>query len=122
MTQPILAPPIEEQTTRALGEAALDTLFRKARTYSTWLDKPVSESLLREVYDLAKMGPTSANLAPARFVFVTTPEAKERLLPALAPQNVEKTRTAPVVVIIAHDMELYEHAPRLFPHADVRAY
>jgi 3-hydroxypropanoate dehydrogenase len=122
MTQMNLAPHSAEQSTRSVGEEALDILFRKARTHNTWLEKPVSESLLQEVYDLAKMGPTSANLAPARFVFVTTPEAKERLLPALAPQNVEKSRTAPVVVIIAYDTEFYEHAPRLFPHADVRAY
>lgn len=101
---------------------ALDVLFRNARTYNAWLDRPVSEGLLREVYDLARMGPTSANLAPARFVFLTTAVAKERLLPALAPQNVEKSRTAPVVALIAHDMAFYELAPRLFPHADVRAY
>jgi 3-hydroxypropanoate dehydrogenase len=68
------------------------------------------------------MGPTSANLAPARFVFLTTPEAKERLIPGLAPLNVEKSRTAPVVVIVAYDTEFYEQAPRLFPHADMRSF
>ena len=72
------------------------------------------------MYDLAKMGPTSANLTPARFVFLTTSEAKERLIPALAPGNVEKSGTAPVVAIIAYDTEFYEQAPRLFPHMDMR--
>ena len=101
-------------------EEALDRLFREARTYNGWLDRPVSEDLLHEVYDLAKMGPTSANLTPARFVFLTTSEAKERLIPALAPGNVEKSGTAPVVAIIAYDTEFYEQAPRLFPHMDMR--
>jgi 3-hydroxypropanoate dehydrogenase len=111
-----------ERETRPVSEHALDALFRDARTHNVWLDKPVSESQLREVYALAKMGPTSANLAPARFVFLTTPEAKERLIPGLAPLNVEKSRTAPVVAIVAYDTEFYEQAPRLVPHADVRSY
>jgi 3-hydroxypropanoate dehydrogenase len=110
------------ETQESIGERALDTLFRTARTHNAWLDKPVSEALLREVYDLAKMGPTSANLTPARFLFLTTPEAKERLVPALMPQNVEKTRTAPVVVVIAYDTEFYEQAPKLFPHMDIRPW
>jgi 3-hydroxypropanoate dehydrogenase len=112
----------DERETRPVSEGGLDALFREARTHNAWLDKPVSESLLQEAYDLAKMGPTSANLAPARFVFLTTPEAKERLIPGLAPLNVEKSRTAPVVVIIAYDTEFYEQAPRLFPHADMRSF
>lgn len=116
------APLTDEPKTHAIGEEALDTLFRQARTHSAWLDKPIPESLLREVYDLAKMGPTSANLAPARFVFLTTPQAKERLLPALPPQNAEKSRTAPIVAIIAYDTEFYEQGPKLFPHADVRPW
>ena len=112
----------EDQRTRALGDEAHNTLFREARTYNGWLDKPVPESLLRDAYDLAKFGPTSANLTPARFVFLTTPEAKERLVPALAPLNVDKTRAAPAVTIIAYDTEFYEKAGRLFPHADMRSY
>ena len=111
-----------DQGTRRLDDAALDTLFRNARTYTKWLDRPISADLLREVYALTKLAPTSANLAPARFVFLTTTEAKERLLPALAPTNVEKSRTAPVVAVIAYDLEFYEQAPRLFPHADMRSY
>lgn len=112
-------------STRAItsvGREALDILFRNARTHNAWLDRPVPESLLREAYDLTRMGPTSANLAPARFVFLTTAAAKERLLPALAPQNVEKSRTAPVVALIAYDTAFYEFAPWLFPHTDVRSY
>ncbi len=112
----------EELPARALGGEALDTLFREARTHNVWLDKPIPEGLLQQVYDLAKMGPTSANLTPARFVFLTTTEAKERLLPVLAPQNVEKSRTAPAVLIVAYDTEFYEKAPLLFPHADARAW
>lgn len=118
MTTPLL----NEGQERRVGEAALDRLFREARTYTAWRDKPVPESLLREIYELAKMGPTSANQTPARFVFLTTPQAKERLLPALAANNVEKSRTAPVVVIIAYDLEFYEKAPKLFPHVDARAW
>ncbi len=77
--------------------------------------------LLKEVYSLAALAPTSANSSPARFVFITTPEAKERLLPALAPGNVEKTKTAPVTVIIAYDIEFHERLPQLFPARDMRS-
>jgi 3-hydroxypropanoate dehydrogenase len=104
---------------RVSGES-LDRLFRHARTHSAWRPEPVSVELLREIYELARLGPTSANGSPARFVFLTTPEAKERLLPALMPGNVEKTRSAPVTVIVAWDTEFYDHLPRLFPHADFR--
>lgn len=107
---------------RRLDDAGLDLLFREARTHTHWLPRPVPVELLREVYNLARMGPTSANLAPARFVFLTTEAARARLLPALAPGNVEKSRTAPVVVIIAYDTEFYENAPRLFPHTDARSW
>ena len=105
-----------------ISKDALDKIFRKARTFSTWLPKSVPTELLREVYELAKMGPTSANSSPARFLFLTTPESKARLVPALAPGNVEKTKAAPVTVIVAWDTEFYEHLPKLFPHADMRAH
>jgi 3-hydroxypropanoate dehydrogenase len=108
--------------TNRISREALDQLFRDGRTHVAWLPKTVPVQLLREVYDLAKMGPTSANGSPARFVFITTTEAKNRLLPVLAPLNVEKTRSAPVTVIVAWDTEFYEHLPRLFPHADMRSY
>lgn len=103
-----------------ISEQALDQLFREARTFSAWLPEPVPVETLREVYELARLGPTSANASPARFVFLTTPEAKARLLPALMPGNVEQTEAAPVTVIVAWDSEFYEQLPRLFPQADFR--
>src|SRR6266542_2434611 len=110
---------MEEQRpmTNMLGDEALDQLFRKARTHSTWLEKPVTDDTLRQLYDVMKLGPTSANGSPARFVFVRSPEAKERLRPILAPGNVEKTMTAPVTVIIAYDLLFFEKLPKLFPHS-----
>lgn len=100
-----------------IDETALDTLFREARTHATWQPKPVTEQTLRELYDLLKWAPTSANAAPARFAFLRSKEAKERLRPALAPLNVEKTMTAPVTVIVGYDMKFYEQLPKLFPHS-----
>ena len=105
-----------------ISEAALDVIFRQARTHSAWLGKPVGDDLLRAVYDLAKLGPTSANCSPARVVFLTTPAAKERLAPALSPGNVDQVRQAPVTAIVAWDNEFYEHLPRLFPFADARSW
>jgi 3-hydroxypropanoate dehydrogenase len=110
------------QSTNRINDDALDQIFRNARTHSAWLPKPVPVEILREAYDLARMGPTSANSSPARFLFLTTPEAKERLKPALAPLNVEKTMAAPVTVIVAWDTEFYEKLPKLVPHRDVRSY
>jgi len=106
----------------SISDDALDQLFREARTHSAWLPEPVPTELLRHAYELARLGPTSANGSPGRFVFVTTPEAKARLLPALATGNVEKTKTAPVTVIIAYDREFYEKLPKLFPQADARSW
>jgi 3-hydroxypropanoate dehydrogenase len=100
-----------------LSDEVLDRLFRKARTFSTWLDRAVSDATLREIYDLAKWGPTSANASPARFLFLRSRSARERLRPALAPGNVEKTMTAPVTVIVAYDLKFYEKLPKLFPHS-----
>lgn len=107
---------------RPLDPQALDQLFRSARTHIAWQDKPVSEETLRRLYDLLKWGPTAANSCPARFVFVTTPEGKARLKPALAEGNVDKTMQAPVTVIVARDLEFYEHLPKLFPHTDARSW
>jgi 3-hydroxypropanoate dehydrogenase len=106
----------------SISEEALNQLFRDARTHSAWRSEPVPVELLHKIYDLACLGPTSANASPARFLFLTTPDAKERLKPALMPLNVEKTMTAPVTVIIAWDTEFHEKLPRLFPHADMRSY
>jgi len=102
---------------KVLNDEALDQLFRAARTHNAWLDKPVGDDTLRQVYDLMKWGPTSANSCPARFVFLRSQQAKERLRPALAPGNVEKTMKAPVTVIVAYDLLFYEKLPRLFPHS-----
>jgi len=105
-----------------ISQEALDQLFHEARTHSTWLPEPVSVELLRKAYELARLGPTSANASPARFAFLTTPGAKALLKPVLSPGNVDKTMAAPVTVIIAWDTEFHEHLPRLFPHADLRSY
>jgi len=111
-----------ESLPNTISNEALDQLFREARTPSAWLPKPVPTAVLREAYELSRMAPTSANASPARFVFITTPEAKKRLVPALAPLNVEKTQSAPVTAIIAWDTAFYDHLPKLFPHADMRSY
>ena len=108
-------------TTAASTRPTLDArgrelLFTGARTYSAWLDIPVSDAALRELYDLLKWGPTSANSNPARFVFLRTKEAKARLLPTLAPGNIDKTVKAPVTVIVAYDLKFYEKLAKLFPH------
>jgi len=101
---------------RMLDDQGLDLLFREARSHSAWLDKPVSDDTLRQLYDLLKWGPTSSNSSPARFVFLRSREAKERLRPALAAGNLAKTMAAPVTVIIAYDLKFYEKLPKLFPH------
>jgi len=105
-----------ENMKHALNKEALDQLFREARTFNKFLDRPVSDQVLRELYELMKFGPTSANLAPARILFLRSKEARERLRPALAAGNVDKTMAAPVTAIIAYDDKFYELAPRLFPH------
>ncbi len=106
----------------ALTDDALDVLFRKARTHSAWLDRPVDDALLRQVYELARMGPTSANMSPMRVVFVKSREAKERLRPALDAGNVAKTMAAPVTAVVGMDLHFYEKLPQLFPHVDARAW
>jgi 3-hydroxypropanoate dehydrogenase len=102
-----------------LDDAALDLLFRQARTHTAWLEKPVSDEVLRNLYDLMKWGPTSANSCPARIVFLRTPEAKQRLLPALSRGNVDKTMKAPVTAIVAHDRKFYTRLAELFPQSPV---
>jgi 3-hydroxypropanoate dehydrogenase len=105
-----------------LSETALDQLFRQARTYNAFLDKPVSDELLQRAYELAKFGPTSANCSPMRVVFLKSKEAKEKLSPFLSEGNRAKTMAAPVTAIVATDHEFYEKLPRLFPHADARSW
>ena len=103
-----------------ISQSALNQLFHEAHTLSAWLPQPVPLPLLKEIYNLARLGPTSANSQPGRFLFITTDEAKARLLPAMAAGNQEKTRTAPVTVLVAWDTEFYDHLPRVFPHANFR--
>jgi nitroreductase len=100
-----------------LDAAALDQLFREARTYNAFSDRPVPPEKLQAVYELAKMGPTSANVSPGRFVFVTTPEGKEMLLPHVSNSNRPKTAKAPVNVIVCYDLEFAQQMPFLFPHS-----
>jgi 3-hydroxypropanoate dehydrogenase len=104
-------------TGKPLPGEALDQLFRSARTFSYWLDTPVSDATLHQLYELFKLGPTSANGSPARILFLRTQEARQRLVPALAPANVEKVFSAPVTAIIGYDLRFYEQMPKLFPHA-----
>src|SRR5512135_1721844 len=105
-----------------LADAALDQLFRNARTYNAWLSKPVPPETLRALYDLMKWGPTSANTCPLRIVFVQSREAKERLVACMNPGNADKTRQAPVTAVLGMDMEFHEKLPRLFPHTDARSW
>lgn len=107
---------------QALPDSSLDTLFREARSFSYWQDKPVSEDQLKALYELFKMGPTAANSCPARVVFVSSEEAKQRLKPCLAEGNVDKSMSAPVVAIIGMDLEFHEKLPVLFPHTDARSW
>ena len=103
-----------------LDDDALDLLLREARTHNGWLDKPVADEQLHELYELMKWGPTSANSSPSRIVFVRSAEAKERLKPALSEGNLAKTMSAPVTAIIAFDVRFWTHLPKLFPHQDMR--
>ena len=102
---------------RPLSDIALAQLFTEARTRNAWSDRPVPEALLRQLYDLTKFGPTAVNNTPARFIFVTSPEAKARLSPLMSEGNRAKTLQAPVNVIIGHDIDFHEQLPKLFPHA-----
>ena len=95
---------------------AQSLLFREARTHNQWQDKPVTDEQIHELYDLLKFGPTSANSSPARFVFIRTPEGKEKLRPALSSGNTDKTMSAPVTAIVAYDPKFFEKLPKLFPH------
>ena len=106
-----------------LDNAALDQLFREARTHRYWLDKPVSDALLADVYNLARVGATSANCCPLRVVFIKSAGAKERLKPHLSRGNVDKTMAAPVTAIFAYDRLFFEHMPKLAPHdPDARSW
>lgn len=105
-----------------LSQSVLDTLFLHARTHNGWLDRPVDDAVLRRIWNLARMGPTSANCSPMRVVFVKSAEAKARLLPALMEGNRAKTLAAPVTAIFGNDSQFYDLLPKLFPHTDARAW
>jgi 3-hydroxypropanoate dehydrogenase len=108
--------------TPRLSDAALDQLFRTARTYNGFRDEPVGDDKLHALYELMKWGPTSANGCPMRVVFARSPEAKEKLRPALSPGNLDKTMKAPVTAIIGRDLDFFEHLPRLYPATDARSW
>lgn len=108
--------------TERLPDADLSQLFGDARTHNAWLENDVPDSLLHELVKLVELGPTSANCSPSRFVFVKSPEAKERLKPYLSEGNREKTMRAPVCAIIGYDLDFYEHLPTLFPHTDAKSW
>jgi 3-hydroxypropanoate dehydrogenase len=99
-----------------------EQLFDNARTHNGFTPEPIPEATLHQLYDMMKWGPTSANCSPARFIFVTTPEAKAKLLEGMSPGNQDKTKAAPVTVIIGMDMAFYEQLPKLFPHADAKSW
>ena len=101
-------------TTSHVAQAALDQLFFNARTANGFVDKPVPVALLQEAYDIAKMGATSMNTQPTRYVFLNSVESRARLLPAMSPGNLDKTREAPVTVIVAYDTRFYEHMPQIW--------
>lgn len=105
-----------------LNDTTLDTLFRHARTHNEWLDKPVSDQQVQQIYELMKWAPTSANCSPARIVFAKSDGAREKLAACMSSGNAAKTRQAPVTAIIGMDMEFYEKLPQLFPHADARSW
>ncbi|PJB70217.1 MAG: malonic semialdehyde reductase [Alphaproteobacteria bacterium CG_4_9_14_3_um_filter_47_13] len=107
---------------KIIDDHGLDLLFREARTYNGWEERDVSDVLIQALYDLMKWGATSANCCPARFVFVKSKEAKEKLKPHLMEGNVEKTMAAPVTVIIGYDLEFYEHLGFLFPQTDAKSW
>lgn len=107
---------------KILDDRSLDVLFRDARSHNTWQDHEVADVLLRAVYDLMKFGPTAANSCPARFVFVKSADAKERLKPHLDQGNVNKVMTSPVTVIIGYDLKFYDQLPKLFPHTNARSW
>ena len=107
----------------SLDAAAIDLLFREARSHNKFTDEPVTDEQLRELFEILKMGPTSANCSPARFLFLRTKEAKQKLAPALSSGNHDKTMAAPVTVIVAYDPKFYDHLPQLFPHnLDARSW
>ncbi|GLS27596.1 malonic semialdehyde reductase [Marinibactrum halimedae] len=108
--------------TTPLNDAALAQLFTDAHTHTSWQEKSIPEEVLHQLYDLVKVGSTSANCCPARFVFIASDEGREKLKPCLSSGNVEQTMSAPCTIIVAYDEEFYEELPTLFPYADARSW
>ncbi|MGQ8364572.1 malonic semialdehyde reductase [Glaciecola sp. 1036] len=108
--------------TEPLNDAALAQLFTEAHTHTSWLDRAIPQQILTQLYDLTKLGPTSANCCPARFVFLLSEESIEKLKPCLSSGNLEQTISAPCTVIVAYDSEFYEQLPTLFPYADAKSW
>jgi 3-hydroxypropanoate dehydrogenase len=106
----------------SIEDGSLAAMFREARTFTHWLDRPVSKAIVEAAFELACLGPTSGNCQPLRLVLVHSPEAKGRLLPCVSSGNYEKVRTAPITAIVAYDREFFELLPRLYPHTDARAW
>ena len=115
-------PDIANHRVRKLEQPALDQLFLEAHTQRQWLDRPLSDAVLKEAYDLARMAPTSANCQPLRIHFVRSAAAKERLRPCLSKSNLQQTMTAPATAIFAADVEFYEFLPKLYPQADAKSW
>lgn len=113
---------MQQESHNSLDEPALHQLFLSARTHGKWLDREIPDAVLRRLVDTLKMGPTSANSSPARFLFVKSGEAKERLKPYLSAGNAAKTMQAPVCAIIGYDLAFHEQLPKLFPHTDARSW
>lgn len=111
-----------EPRDKPVSDSCLDQVFREARTRYAWEDREVPEATIQALYELMKWGPTSANGQPGRYLFLTSPEAKERLRPLLIESNVDKTMSAPVVCLIGHDLEFYEHLPTQFPHTPAKSW
>ena len=107
---------------QSLEQSALSQLFIDARTHNSWQDKPVTDEQIKDLYELLKFAPTSVNCNPARFLFIKSPQAKERLLACVTPGNLEKTRAAPVTAIVGMDLDFYEQLPKLFPHVDAKSW
>jgi 3-hydroxypropanoate dehydrogenase len=107
---------------QALPERCLDQIFHEARTHNAWLERDVPDGILHELVAILKLGPTSANSNPARFLFVKSRAAKERLKPFLSEGNLAKTMAAPVCAVVAYDLDFYEHLPKLFPHTNAKSW
>ncbi len=114
--------PAFKETERTINEESKNILFRDARTYNAWQNRNVDDEILKELFELVKLAPTSANCSPMRVLFIKSESEKNRLKPYLMEGNIDKTMSAPVTAVIAHDMRFYEKLPKLFPHTDAKSW